>query len=91
MSYQPQFPQPGQPGQQFGGFPQKAKTNGLAIAALVCSFFCGILGIILGIVAIGQINKTNEGGKGLAIAGIVIGAVSILFTWMILGASAASG
>lgn len=91
MSYQPQFPQTGQPGQQFGGFPQKAKTNGLAIAALVCSFFCGILGIILGIVAIGQINKTNEGGKGLAIAGIAIGAASILFTWMILGASAASG
>ena len=91
MSYQPQFPQQGQPGQQFGGYPQKAKTNGLAIAALVGSFFCGILGIILGIVAIGQINKTNEGGKGLAIAGIAIGAVSILFTWMILGASAASG
>ena len=91
MSYQPQFPQQGQPGQQFGGYPQKAKTNGLAIAALVCSFFCGILGIILGIVAIGQINKTNEGGKGLAIAGSAIGAVSILFTWMILGASAASG
>ena len=91
MSYQPQFPQQGQPGQQFGGYPQKAKTNGLAIAALVCSFFCGSLGIILGIVAIGQINKTNEGGKGLAIAGIAIGAVSILFTWMILGASAASG
>ena len=91
MSYQPQFPQQGQSGQQFGGYPQKAKTNGLAIASLVCSFFCGILGIILGIVAIGQINKTNEGGKGLAIAGIAIGAVSILFTWMILGASAASG
>jgi peptidyl-prolyl cis-trans isomerase B (cyclophilin B) len=93
MSYQPQFPQPGQPGQPgqpFGGFPQKAKTNGLAIAALVCSFFCGLLGIILGIVAIGQINKTNEGGKGLAIAGIVIGAVSILFTWMVFFASAAT-
>ena len=90
MSYQPQFPQPGQPGQQFGGYPQKAKTNGLAIAALVCSFFCGILGIILGIVAIGQINKTNEGGKGLAIAGIVIGGVSIAFTWMVFFASAAT-
>lgn len=90
MSYQPQFPQPGQPGQQFGGFPQKAKTNGLAIAALVCSFFCGLLGIILGIVAISQINKSNEGGKGLAIAGIAIGAVSIVFTWMIVFASAAT-
>lgn len=90
MSYQPQFPQPGQQGQQFGGFPQKAKTNGLAIASLVCSFFCGILGIILGIVAIGQINKTNEGGKGLAIAGIAIGAVGIVLTWMIFFASAAT-
>ena len=82
MSYQPQFPQPGQPGQQFGGYPQKAKTNGLAIASLVCSFFCGLLGIILGIVAISQINKTNEGGKGLAIAGIAIGAVTFFFFWM---------
>ena len=91
MSYQPQFPQPGQPGQQFGGYPQKAKTNGLAIASLVCSFFCGILGIILGIVAINQINKTNEGGKGLAIAGIVLGAVGILFQWAIVGAMSASG
>lgn len=90
MSYQPQFPQPGQQGQPFGGFPQKAKTNGLAIASLVCSFFCGLVGIILGIVAINQINKTNEGGKGLAIAGIVIGAVGIVFTWMIVFASAAT-
>lgn len=90
MSYQPQFPQPGKPGQQFGGMPQKAKINGLAITSLVCSFFCGLLGIILGIIAIGQINKSNEGGKGLAIAGIVVGAVSILFTWMIFFASAAT-
>jgi len=44
----------------------------------------------LGIVAIGQINKTNEGGKGLAIAGIVLGAVGIVFTWMIFFASAAT-
>ena len=91
MSYQPQFPQPGQPGQQFGGYPQKAKTNGLAIAALVCGFFCGILGIILGIVALNQINKTNEGGKGLAIAGIVIGAVGIFIYWAFVGGMAASG
>ena len=90
MSYQPQFPQQGQPGQQFGGLPQKAKPNGLAIAALICSFFCGILGIIFGIIAIGQINKNNEGGKGLAIAGIAIGGVSIAFTWILFFASAAT-
>jgi hypothetical protein len=45
----------------------------------------------LGIVAINQINKTNEGGKGLAIAGIVLGAVGILFQWAIVGAMSASG
>lgn len=87
MSYQPQFPQPGQP---IGGVPQKPKTNGLAIGSLVSSFFCGLLGIILGIIAISQINKSNEGGKGLAIAGIAIGAVSIVFTWMVFFASAAT-
>jgi hypothetical protein len=39
---------------------------------------------------INQINKNNEGGKGLAIAGIAIGGVSIAFTWMIFFASAAT-
>lgn len=90
MSYQPQFPNSGQAGQPFGGIPQKPKTNGLAIGALVCSFFCGILGIILGVISIGQINKSSEGGKGLAIAAIVIGAVSIIFTWMVFFAAGAS-
>jgi len=71
---------------QFGGVPTPQKTNGLAIASLVCSFFCGIFGIIFGIIAIGQINKQNQGGKGLAIAGISIGAVSIVITWLFWGA-----
>ena len=68
---------------QFAG-PQK--TNGMAIASLVCSFFCGLLGLIFGIIAINQINKTNGGGKGMAIAGIVIGAVSIVISIIFWGA-----
>lgn len=49
------------------------KTNVLAIVSLVSSFFISILGIILGFVALSQIKKTGESGRGLAIAGIIIG------------------
>ena len=64
-----------------------AKTSGLAIASLVlavCGFFtCGltaIIGLILGIVAICAIKKRADQlkGKALAIAGIVVSAVSIV-------------
>jgi hypothetical protein len=61
-----------------------AKTNGLAIAALVSSivgYFCVlpfVLGIIFGAVSLGQIKKGNGTGRGLAIAGIVVGAVGLV-------------
>jgi hypothetical protein len=55
-------------------------TNGLAIAALVCSlaglFMCGapaIVGAILGHVARRQIRERGEQGDGLALAGIIVG------------------
>jgi hypothetical protein len=56
----------------------------MAIASLVASligFVCclgSIAGIVLGIVAMNQIKQTREEGHGLAIAGIAIGAVSLL-------------
>lgn len=56
---------------------QKKKTSGLAIAALVCGLFCWPVGLILGILALNQINKSNGelGGTGLAIGGMVAGAM----------------
>jgi hypothetical protein len=68
-------PRPG-PGQGVG-------TNGMAVASLVCSLFgwlCligPILGLIFGFLALGQIKQSGQGGRGMAIAGIVIGAVAI--------------
>jgi len=54
-------------------------VNGLAIASLVVSLTCcGPVGAILGIVSLGQIKRTGEQGRGMAIAGIVIGALSTL-------------
>ena len=68
-------------------YPQQRKTNGMAIAGFVLSFFCGILGLIFSAVGLSQIGKTGEGGKGLAIAGLVISILSILFAFVIWGAA----
>ena len=67
---------------QPGGYPPPAKTNGLAIAGFVLSFLVSLVGLILSIIALTQINGSNgtQKGKGLAIAGIIIGALSMLAT-----------
>ena len=54
-------------------------TNGLAIASLVLAFFCGIAGLICGIIALSQISKNpQQKGRGLAIAGVTISAILIV-------------
>ena len=66
-----------------------ANYNGLSIAgfSLSCAAIIsnillfglpGIVGLILSIVGLCQCNKRSEKGRGLAIAGIVIGAVLTL-------------
>ena len=63
--------------------PQSAGTNRMAVASLVCSLFgwlCligPILGLIFGFVALSQIKQTGQRGRGMAIAGIVIGGILI--------------
>jgi hypothetical protein len=74
--------------------PQAAKTNGLAIAALVCGILWGfgllaIAAIILGVIARKQIAERGEGGSGLATAGIVLGALGV-FGMIVLSLGAAS-
>jgi|LakMenE01Jun11ns_1017448.scaffolds.fasta_scaffold8823727_1 peptidyl-prolyl cis-trans isomerase B (cyclophilin B) len=59
---------------------QPQKTNGMAIAgfvvALVC---CSPLGIIFSAIGLNQIEKDPaQGGKGLAIAGLIIGVVGLI-------------
>ncbi|MBN3458861.1 DUF4190 domain-containing protein [Mycobacterium sp. DSM 3803] len=51
------------------------RTNGMAVAAFVCPLVLCVLfplGIIFGHIALSQIARTGEAGKGLAIAGLVI-------------------
>jgi hypothetical protein len=66
-------------------------TNGLAVASFILSLIgLGIIGVILGIIAITQINKRGQAGKGLAIAGIVIGVFTGLISIMVLTSDSSS-
>ena len=66
----------------------EAKTNGQAIASFVLSIvglfifglICGILALSMGVTSLKHIKAfPNEKGKGLAIAGIVIGSIDCVF------------
>ncbi len=61
--------------------------NTLAIVGFVLSFLISLVGLIISIIALIQINGSNgtQKGKGLAIAGIIIGGLSMLFTLYSLG------
>ncbi len=50
----------------------------MAVLALVFAFLVAPLGIVFGIVARRQINRTGEGGRGLATAGLVLGSIFTL-------------
>ncbi|WP_449279143.1 DUF4190 domain-containing protein [Leucobacter sp. GX0328] len=71
----PQPPAPGLPPQHPYAQPPRGKTNTLAIIALVGSFFISLVGIVCGHIALSQIKRRGEGGRGLALAGVIIGYV----------------
>lgn len=73
--------------------PENKKVNGLAIAGMVCAIvgmvggnyiFCipSIVGLILSIVGMVKVKEYNS-GYGFALAGIIIGAVSLVI-WLLL-------
>jgi multidrug efflux pump subunit AcrB len=49
------------------------RTNVLAIVGLILAIFFPIVGAIVGHVALGQIKKTGEEGRGLALAAVIVG------------------
>lgn len=71
-------------------------TDGLAIAALITGILgLGLVPLILGIVSLKKIKKTGAGGRALAIAGIVLGALELvawgIFVIIIIVAAATAG
>lgn len=73
-----------------------AKTNTLAIVSLIASiagltvvpFIGSIVGVITGHMSLGQIKRTGEGGRGIGLAGTIIGwvglALAVLGTIIVL-------
>jgi len=90
-------PAPGYwPAPQAPGFVPVSSTNGLAIASLVLGilwlFWLGsLVGLILGLVALKQIKSRNQGGRGIAIAGVVLGIVGLVLFVVVLIAGASTG
>jgi Domain of unknown function (DUF4190) len=98
----PVYPGPYDPYHPYLSRPHQ--TNGLAVGSLISSiagiplfFACylgipiSIVGVVLGVVALNQIKHTNQQGRGLAIAGIAVGAIApvllVIFVLVVLAAS----
>jgi len=90
--------QPQQP--QYGAYqqPQPVGYNTMSIVAFILAFFVSIVGIILGFVALSQIKRTGEQGRGLALAAVIIGFVEVaigivvsIFVLIAFGIAASQG
>lgn len=74
------IPPPGYPMQ---GYP-RPELNPLAIISLVVALVgCSPVAVILGHVALGQIRRRGEDGRGLAVAGLVVGYLSLVATVLV--------
>ncbi|MGP4024769.1 DUF4190 domain-containing protein [Actinomadura sp. 3N407] len=75
-------PMPGGPGYGPPYGPRNDKTSGLAVAAFVTGLLgcLGVLGLILGTIALREIGRSGARGRGLAVAGIVLSCL-----WLVAG------
>ncbi len=87
-------PQQGPPPGGYGQPPRAPGTNALAIVSLVAGivwiFGLGsLVAVITGVIALSQISKQGQSGRGMAIAGTVLGGVGILGAVMVFVLAAA--
>ncbi len=57
--------------------PAKNQTNVIAVVGFVLSFFLALAGLICSIIGYKKASEMNGNGKGLALAGIIISAISL--------------
>lgn len=74
----------------YGLYPPQQRTNGPAIASLVCGivgcipFLTSLAAIILGVIGLRKARSPDVGGKSLAIVGLVLGIVGMV-GWGLFG------
>lgn len=75
------------PAQPYPAQPYPERTNALAVTSLIAGIigwcalplFAGVVAVVLGHIARRQIRRTGEQGSGLALGGIVLGYLNIVF------------
>ncbi|WP_316526504.1 DUF4190 domain-containing protein [Kitasatospora brasiliensis] len=84
----PYAPAPGQAPLPPFAAPGPAPTNGLAVGSLVTGLLLvAPVALVLGIVALTQINRRKQRGSGMAVAGVALGAAGTLLLAVLLGAA----
>ncbi|MEU4351225.1 DUF4190 domain-containing protein [Streptomyces sp. NPDC023838] len=88
---QPWYPYPAAYPQPYPPL-QAARTSGLAIASLVTGIVCCVppLGLVLGVLALRRIRKQGQRGKGMAITGVVLSAISTVLAVVLVVTGAVS-
>lgn len=78
--------------QGYSPYNRPTPVNGVAIASLVLGILCFLpaLGLVLGIIALAQIRKRGERGKGMAVAGSVLSTVGLALWALLLGTGGVS-
>lgn len=67
------------PAHNMGAQPGVQKTtSGAAVAGLIFSFFIPLVGLILSIIGLNHTKNDKQGGRGLAIAGLIISILGML-------------
>jgi hypothetical protein len=85
-------PQPYGPPAAWPPRPTRPGVNGFAIAALVLSIVGGILlSVIFAFVALGQVKRTGQKGRGLALASLAVSGVWVLVFAILIAVAVLSG
>ena len=58
--------------------PQTDRWNVWAIVAIITVWFTVILGLIFGHIALSQISRTGERGRGLALTAVIVGWLAVV-------------
>lgn len=76
----------------YGPYGRPVPVNGVAIGALVLGILCFVpaVGLVLGVIALAQIKRKGERGKGMAIAGSVLSSVGLALWALALSTGSAS-
>ncbi|MCL8018033.1 DUF4190 domain-containing protein [Streptomyces sp. AS02] len=92
FAYQQQPYGPYTPYTPYGPYGRPAPVNGVAIGALVLGILCFVpaVGLVLGLIALAQIKKKGERGKGMAIAGSILSSVGLALWVLMLSTGSAS-